>query len=162
GALNMGGQSQYSEEELNAPSHCMILADQKKAEKDYRFPLIQNSGLLDGLGTNGWPIDNAGNIWLQTFDYWKKYNNIPLTEFKVNDEYPTGITADESFYECEDERFIHHKWYSADPEHLPLYQVLVAKRMPHALDLRQIEIAWEFMKHYSRKADGTLVYTENV
>ncbi|MBQ4253591.1 MAG: prolyl oligopeptidase family serine peptidase, partial [Erysipelotrichaceae bacterium] len=128
GALNMGGQSQYSEEELNAPSHCMILADQKKAEKDYRFPLIQNSGLLDGLGTNGWPIDNAGNIWLQTFDYWKKYNNIPLTEFKVNDEYPTGITADESFYECEDERFIHHKWYSEDEEHLPLYQVLVAKR----------------------------------
>ncbi|MBR0138263.1 MAG: prolyl oligopeptidase family serine peptidase [Erysipelotrichaceae bacterium] len=159
--LAMGGQK-YTEEELNAISHCRIMADEKKARQDYRFPLIQNSGLLDGLGARGWPIASADNPWVQTFDYWKKYNNIPVTEFNVNDEYPTGLTADESFYEYQDERFIHHKWYSDDPEHLPLYQVLVAKRMPHALDLRQIEIAWEFMKHYSRKAGGTLVYTEEV
>ena len=162
GALNMGGRSPYTEEELNAPSHTKQLADEKNKDHRYRMPLIQNSGLLDGLGTRGWPIKDAGNIWLETFDYWKAFNNIPVTPFEYSDEYETGIKADASCYEGEDERFIHHVWYSQDEGHLPLYQVMVAKRMPHAVDLRQIRFAWEFIRHYSREADGTLTYTEQL
>ena len=99
-------------------------------------------------------------MWLETFDYWKAFNNIPVTSFEYCDEYETGIKADSSCYEGDDQRFIHHVWYSQDEGHLPLYQVMVAKRMPHAVDLRQIRFAWEFIRHYSRNADGTLTYTE--
>jgi hypothetical protein len=28
--------------------------------------------------------------------------------------------------------------------------------MPHALDLRQLELAWQFMKRFSRGKDGSL------
>ncbi len=159
GALGMGGKP-YTEEELNKVSHCRIMADEKNKDHKYRMPLIQNSGLLDALGVNGWPIKDAKNIWLQTFDYWKDFNNIPVTPFVYSDEYETGLTADASCYEGEDQRFIHHIWYSQDEGHLPLYQVMVAKRMPHAVDLRQIRFAWDFIRHYSRNADGTLTYTE--
>ncbi len=159
GAIGMQ-KVQYSEEELKEPSHTRLIADAKKAEKDWRFPLIQNSGLLDGLGNRAWPIKDKDNMWLATFDYWKKYNNIPVTEFVYSDAYETGLTADKTVYDGADERFIHHTWYSEDEGHLPLYQVMVAKRMPHALDLRQLEYAWEFMRHFSRNEDGSLTYTE--
>jgi poly(hydroxyalkanoate) depolymerase family esterase len=150
-----------TEEQLNAPSPCHLLADQKKAAFDYRMPLIQNSGLLDGLGMNGsWPISSADNLWLQTIDYWKQYNHIPLQPFVQNPDCETGLSADETVYEGDDQRFIHQRWFSADPDHLPLYQLVVAKRMPHAADLRQMEIAWEFLRHYRRGSDGTLACEE--
>ena len=159
-SLNMGGGETYTEEELNAPSLTKLKADAKKATYDYRFPLMQNSGLLDALGTNGWPIKDKDNLWLETFDYWKAYNNIPVSEFVYDDSYETGLRADESCYEGDDQRFIHHKWHTADEGHLSLYEVLVAKRMPHAVDLRQIEYGWEFIKHFYRNADGSLGYQE--
>ncbi|MBQ1531207.1 MAG: hypothetical protein IIZ57_03600 [Solobacterium sp.] len=159
GTLGMGGK-QYTEEELNAPSHTKLIADEKNKDHKYRIALIQNSGLLDGLGVRGWPVKEADNLWLETFDYWKAFNNIPVTPFVYSDEYETGLSADVSCYEGDDQRFIHHIWYSQDEEHLPLYQVMVAKRMPHAVDLRQIRFAWDFIRHYSRNADGTLSYKE--
>ena len=46
---------------------------------------------------------------------------------------------------------------SADDEGKPaLFEVVLAKRMPHALDLRQLELAWQFMKRFSRGKDGAL------
>ena len=126
------------------------------------MPIIQSSGLLDDLGMkSGWPIRDAGDIWIQTIDFWKNYNHIPVTEFQYSDAFETGLTADESCYECEDQRFIHHRWYSAVSEHLPLYEFLVAKRMPHAVDLRQFEIAWEYMCHFLRNTDGSLNYVHS-
>ena len=35
-------------------------------------------------------------------------------------------------------------------------ELVLAKRMPHALDLRQIELAWQFIRKFSRTADGSL------
>jgi len=159
GQLNMGAGGTYTEAQLKEPSPCHVLADRKKAAFDYRMPLIQNSGLLDGLGMNGaWPISSSDNLWLQTIDYWKQYNHIPVQPFVQNAGCETGLYADETDYEGEDQRFIHQSWRSEDPGHLPLYQLVVAKRMPHAADLRQMEIAWEFMKHYRRNSDGTLAF----
>ena len=162
GALNMGNGATYTEEELNAPSKTRLVADAKKKSFDFRFPLIQDSGLLDALGTNGWPITSKDNIWLDTFDYWKAYNNIPVTEFEYDPTYETGLKADESCYAGDDQRFIYHKWFTNDESHLPLYQVMVAKRMPHAVDLRQIEYGWNFIRHYYRNPDGTLGYDETL
>ena len=153
-------QEDLNEQNKQLASQNKLLADQKKAQFDYRFPLIQNSGLLDALGTNGWPIQSKDNLWLETFDYWKRYNNIPVEEFVYDPSYETGLKADESCYAGEDERFIYHKWFTEDESHLSLYQVMVAKRMPHAVDLRQIRYGWEFIRHFRRNADGSLEYDE--
>lgn len=147
-----------TEAQLNETSRTKFLADEAKERMDYRMPVIQSSGLLDSL-LNPWPISNEENEWIQTINYWKKYNHIPVTKFEFNAQCETGLYADETRYECADERFIHHLWYTSDT-HLPLYQFLIAKRMPHAVDLREIELSWQFMKHFSRNADGTLEYKE--
>lgn len=152
--LSVGMGPKPSEDKLNEISHTKILADEAKKKKDYRMPVIQFSGLLDNL-SNPWPISSEEDLWIKTIDYWKAYNHIPVTPFKINTTYETGLTSDETRLVCADERFIHHLWYTSDT-HEPLYQFLVAKRMPHAVDLREIELAWDFMKHYSRSADGTL------
>jgi hypothetical protein len=143
---------------LNEISHTKILADEAKKRMDYRMPVFQCSGLLDDL-FNTWPIDKEENLWIPSFNYWKAYNHIPVTKFEYNSKYETGLYSDETRYVCVDERFIHHTWYTSDT-HLPLYQFLVAKRMPHAVDLREIRLAWQFMKHFSRNSDGTLEYKE--
>ena len=137
-----------------------MLADKKKSEKDYRMPVIQNLGLCDKLMDKIWPIPTEDDHRILNFNYWKSYNNIKVTDFAVNTMYESGLFADETFYEGEDERFLHHRWFSCDPNSPSLYEVLLAKRMPHALDLRQIEIAWNFMKKFSRNPDGTLSITE--
>jgi poly(hydroxyalkanoate) depolymerase family esterase len=141
----------------DSDSPTKVLADRKKAQKDYRMPLIQNSGLLDGQ----WPIAKADDLWIRTFDYWKSYNNIPTEPYTVNPGFESGLTSEETFYEGDDSRFLHHKWLSGDEGHPSLYEVVLAKRMPHALDLRQLGIAWEFMKKFSRNPDGSLKIHES-
>lgn len=140
--------------DLDSPTK--ILADRKKTQQDYRMPLIQNSGLLDGQ----WPIAKTDDLWVRTFDYWKSYNNISVEPYAVNPNFESGLTSDETSYDGEDGRFLHHKWLSRDEGHPSLYEVVLAKRMPHALDLRQLEIAWEFIKKFSRNPDGSLKIAE--
>ncbi len=141
---------------LEKESQVKIMADRKKKDKDYRMPLIQNTGLLDGT----WPITAEDDPWLKTFHYWKTYNNIPVSPYCIEPQYESGLTSDETFYEGSDERFLHHRWHSQDPGAPSLYEVVFAKRMPHALDLRQLEIAWNFMKKFSRSQDGALMITD--
>ena len=40
------------------------------------------------------------------------------------------------------------------------YELVLAKRMPHAVDLRQLELAWAFLKKFSRQKDGSLKISE--
>ena len=131
-----------------------IYSDEKKVQYDYRMPIIQNTGLLDGQ----WPIkDKDPYNCLASFDYWKKYNNIPLTPYTPYSEYESGLHADETFYSGEDKRFLHHRWFGNEKDSPVLYEAVLAKRMPHAVDLRQLEIAWAFIKKFSRQKDGSLV-----
>lgn len=138
------------------PTSIKVEADAKKAAFDYRVPVFQISGLLDQT----WPIRTTPDQRLKTFDYWKAYNNIPVEPFVTNEACESGLTADETFYDCEDQRFLHHRWFSRDEGHPALYEVLLAKRMPHALDLRAPRLAWQFMKKFARNADGTLSIEE--
>ena len=151
--------SAKSVESDEGPSWTKKMSDEKKQNYDYRIPLIQGAGLMDTLGT-AWPIADPENLWLQTINFWKKFNNIPVVPFEKPSTYETGLMGDENTYEGDDQRFIVHRWKSQDEGHLPLYQFMAAKRMPHALDLREPEIAWEFLKHYSRNPDGSLSYNE--
>lgn len=142
------------EEDAGTRSALRREADAKKAAFDYRVPIIQTAGLLDG----SWPIENAGDARLKTFDYWKRYNNIHTEPFVPDPSNESGLTADETFYDGSDGRFLRHIWYTEDEGRAPLYQLLLTKRCPHALDIRTAGIAWEFMKHFARNADGTLRY----
>ncbi|MGA9518598.1 MAG: PHB depolymerase family esterase [Trichococcus sp.] len=134
------------------------LADSKKQAFDYRMPVIQNIGLLD----LEWSLTDPDGPWRKTFDYWMDYNGIADQEFEAESPYESGLIADENMYEGLDQRFLHHKWHSEDFPGKPLYELIYAKRMPHAVDLRQIELAWEFMKQFARNGDGSLVLVDEV
>lgn len=127
-------------------------ADSRKTAYDYRMPVIQTAGLLDGA----WPIVNAADARLKTFDYWRIYNHIHTEPFTQDISNESGIMADETFYTGEDGRFLCHRWFTEDEEHAPLYQLLLVKRCPHALDIRTADILWDFLKRYSRNRDGSL------
>ena len=127
-------------------------ADEKKAAFDYRVPVIQTAGLVDGK----WPIDSAEDARLLTFYYWRGYNHTDTTPFVQDMTKESGISADESVYEGEDGRFLHQRWFAKDGEKAAMYELLLTKRCPHALDIRTAGIAWQFLKQFSRNADGTL------
>ena len=120
------------------------------------MPVFQISGLLDQT----WPVTNPDDSRLDSFNYWKKYNNIPLAPFEVDASSESGLTADETYYDGDDERFLHHRWYSNDEGKPSLYELFLAKRMPHALDIRSPRFAWEFIKRFSRNPDGSLSIAE--
>lgn len=132
------------------PSETRKAADAKKTSFDYIVPVIQTAGLIDGK----WPIDSAEDPRLKTFDYWKAYNHLHTEPFVQNQSNESGITSDEQCYEGEDERFLHHSWHNAEGD--SLYELLLAKRCPHALDIRTHYYTWKFLKKFSRNPDGTL------
>ena len=132
------------------PSETRKAADAKKTSFDYIVPVIQTAGLIDGK----WPIDSAEDPRLKTFDYWKAYNHLYTEPFVQNQSNESGITSDEQCYEGEDERFLHHSWHNAEGD--SLYELLLAKRCPHALDIRTHYYTWKFLKKFSRNPDGTL------
>ena len=132
------------------PSETRKAADAKKTSFDYIVPVIQTAGLIDGK----WPIDSAEDPRLKTFDYWKAYNHLHTEPFVQNQSNESGITSDEQCYEGEDERFLHHSWHNAEGD--SLYELLLAKRCPHALDIRTHYYTWKFLKKFSRNPNGTL------
>lgn len=140
---------------LNEVSKTKRKADAKKGAYGYRMPIFQNTGLLDGK----WPVSAEGPDFmdrLATFSYWKAYNNIPDEPVEPISQYESGLKAPETFYDCEDERFLHHRWLSEDKGHPALFEMVLAKRMPHALDLRQLELAWAYIRRFARDPDGSL------
>lgn len=132
------------------PSETRKAADAKKASFDYIVPVIQTAGLIDGK----WPIDSAEDPRLRTFDYWKAYNHLHTEPFVQNQSNESGITSDEQCCEGEDGRFLHHSWRNAEGD--SLYELLLTKRCPHALDIRTHEYTWKFLKKFSRNPDGSL------
>lgn len=132
------------------------MADEKKRRFDYRMPVFQVFGQLD----LAWPIANVEDGRLATIEYWKRYNNTSNAPFIQNESCESGLFADENFYDGDDERFLHQRWFSNDQNRASYYEVFLAKRCPHALDLRTTEYAWKFMKQFSRNPDGTLTVAE--
>ena len=137
-------------EGVTEPSNTRIAADKAKASVDYIVPVIQTAGLIDGE----WPITDPEDSRLKTFYYWRAYNHLNTDAFVQNVDNESGITADETVYEGDDGRFLHHRWFNADGD--SLYELLLAKRCPHALDIRTHEYTWNFLKRFSRNPDGTL------
>lgn len=132
-----------------------MMADAKRAEKDFRMPLFHNAGYNDATIAL-WPVDETtDDARMQTIDYWKQINNIP-TDNVLDPSTLTGLAADESFYEDAEERIYHQRWHSNDEGHPVLYELMTVKRMPHAILPVQIEYAWNFVKKFRRMPDGSL------
>ena len=133
------------------------LSDAKKAEFDYRMPFVQFVGLLDNVGFNPkhiYPIQDASsNSWVATIDQWKKFNGIEVKEM-YSDSYASGLMGDEN--QPFGGRFLDQYWFTKEG-HEDLYHFISAERMPHAVDLKEVEYGWNIIKKYHRDADGTLV-----
>ena len=153
-ATNMSKIRTYnpSESRGGTVSNVRLRADAAKAAFDYRMPVIQTAGLVDGK----WPIIAETDARLMTFYYWRDYNHTDVTPFAQDRTNESGLKADESVYEGQDERFLHQRWFTKDPSGESLYELLLVKRCPHALDIRTAGIVWQFLKKFSRNADGTL------
>ena len=119
------------------------------------MPFVQCTGLVDGVGFNrkgAFPLTSTeDNTWHATITYWFKYNHIDA-DFEFTDEYESGIKAHNSEYF--QERFLDQSWKDEDGE--TMYHFITIKRMPHAVDLREIRYGWNIIKHYLRNSDGSL------
>lgn len=150
--MNRKNEKTYDPSEIakDAPTPIRIEADEKKASFDYRMPIIQTSGLIDGP----WPITSAEDSRMHTFLYWRKYNRLNAEPFVYDGTWESGLKGDSNWYDGEDQRFLHHSW--ADENGVSMYELFLTKRCPHALDIRTANYAWEFLKKFSRNPDGTL------
>ncbi len=133
-----------------------ILADQKKAAYNWHMPFVQFAGQLDGVGFKPkhlFPLQNLDDgMWIGTIQYWKQFNDIPVSVDMFSRDSMSGLQAD---YNCvEDERFLHQSWQNRDGE--TLYHFITAARMPHAVDLKEIELGWNLVKDFVRGSDGSL------
>lgn len=135
------------------------MADEKKAACNYRMPLFQNAGFIDDTIAL-WPVDESTrDTRTETIARWKACNNIPDLPMFDNTTL-TGLAADENFYEDTEERFFHQRWHSADEGNPVLFEMITAKRMPHAISPVQLEYAWEFLERFRRMPDGSLMIDE--
>ncbi len=127
-----------------------------------RMPLIQFCGMRDAqVGSQmpfAQPLTDLNRAWLETFDYWKAFNATASSPDEAAVDPQTGIPADEVTVEGGDGRFIRHAWHSQDEGSPSLYQMVAVKNMEHAIDLREVHMAWDFMRRFSRSSDGTLVF----
>ena len=143
-------------EDFENVNYAKLLADEKKAKYDYRMPIFQNAG-YDDVTICLWPVDGScDDARTKTIHRWKEYNNIP-TEPCLDPDQLSGLCADESFYIDAEERFLHQRWYSKDAGNPSLYEMVLAKRMPHAVLPIQLAWAWDFLKQFSRAKDGSLI-----
>lgn len=130
------------------------MADEKRAKSDYRMPMFQNAGFNDSTICL-WPTTaETQDVRMQTIARWLDINNCGSLNLDANTL--TGLGADESFYDDAGERFFHQRWHSNDAGSPVLYELMIAKRMPHAIDLAQTRYAWNFIKKFRRMPDGSL------
>lgn len=96
---------------------------------------------------------------MDTVRRWMEYNNThPQKLFDAST--PSGLASDEAKYMDEAERYYLQAWHSEDEGHPVYYEKLFVKRMPHAVNPVELEYAWNFIKRFSRNADGTLNIAE--
>lgn len=147
------------EEDIGHVSYSAQAAQCKKAERpDLRMPVFQCAGEIDKL-MGLWPVQkDTDDPRIKTLRWWQQYNNIP--QQGLDDEAFSGLAADVSGYMDADERYFHQSWRTADESALPLLELVVAKRMAHAIDPVQVEWAWDYIRHFARAADGTLLYNK--
>ncbi|MGN0977272.1 MAG: alpha/beta hydrolase family esterase [Faecousia sp.] len=137
-------------------SYSAQMADRKRREHpEYRMPIFQNAGMVDrDIGV--WPVNGElDDVRGKTIRFWKEFNHISMKQ-ELDDTTLTGLAADETVWMDKNQRFLRQTWYSQDTK-LPMLELVVAKRMPHAIDPVQIEWAWDYIRRFARGEDGKLI-----
>lgn len=127
------------------------IVDAKRAEGAPGVPFVQFVGLQDSVGFEPgcvWPVRFAEDgQWEPTISFWLRENGLaPAAELDAGTE--TGIASPTTCVEGGDGRFIHQAWDAADAR--SPYHFIAVKRMPHAVDLRELVMGWDIVKHFSR------------
>lgn len=146
-------------EKLGHTFYSAIRADEKKAANPaLRMPIFQTAGDIDGLIAS-WPVTaQTDDIRSKTIRFWQDYNNIP--QHGLDGGTLSGLAADGTRWLDGEKRYQLQSWNSGDEAGMPLLELVIAQRMAHAVDPVEIGWSWEYMKHFSRAADGTLLYQE--
>lgn len=138
--------------ESESPAHRLI--DEKKKEKDYRMPMVQFAGLLDGVGLTpkkSFPMKTLDDgMWIGTVQFWLHYNHLH-EEPLFADSTASGLASDSTDH-CG--RYINQSWYDAEGN--DLYHFITVERMAHAVDLPEFDLGWNIIRRYHRNPDGTL------
>ena len=138
-----------------SPTH--VEADAAREAHDVRMPFVQFVGNLDGVGMgsgHAWPLTGVDDgMWPDTIAYWLCFDNVS-DALRRDASTASGLAADECEYIPD--RFSHQSWRSSDAGCPEYYHLFVVERMPHAVDLREVELGWEIVRHWARNADGTL------
>lgn len=140
-------------------SHTHELAKAAKASFDYRMPVVQFVGLFDVVGLargEKWPIDGSGDqSWPETVGFWTSFNSGEDT-VATGEDTPTGLASDT----CErvGERMVEQSWCSYDAGLPVLYRLVSVERLPHAVDLAEVEYGWKTVRHYRRLPSGEISY----
>lgn len=124
---------------------------EKKAEKDYKMPLIQTAATQDLIG-GAWPIDSDAHSRARAMNFWKDYNGIPHAPIPTPPATLVGSPAD-TVEICDTHSLF--GWHAPQTEQ-PLYEFLVVNHLTHAVWLGAVELAWRFMKNFARASDGAL------
>lgn len=134
-------------------------ANQKRrTNAGLRMPLVQFAGLCDSLGMptdHMWPlVEGDKSQWVGTVSYWLDYD--ASGELGFGAQAPSGFVADE----CErvEPRFAVQGWTSSDEGSPVYYRFVTVDRLEHAVDPRELELGWEYVRCWAREADGSLVW----
>ena len=147
----------YSAEQLGELSYSAKAADEKRAKyPELRMPLIQNAGYDDFL-IGKWPVTaETDDVRSKTIRFWQTFNHV--SDRGLDGDALSGLKADECFWQDEAQRYQRQRWFGQEGEHLPLYELILARRMPHAIDPVQVEWTWQYMKQFARGKDGSLSF----
>jgi poly(3-hydroxybutyrate) depolymerase len=143
-----------------------------KARFDWQLPVMAIYGNVDSAASVDGLIPAGGSINVG-IDTIKKYNHIGLTDktTRLNSAFsapyevltpsgqlvPAGIDA-----RYPAGRFQVYQYLSDAPKPLDLLHLVWVIDMPHAYDLREAQLQWDYFKHWSRNSNGSLRYTARV
>lgn len=125
-----------------------------KEKYDYKMPVFYVSGEAEGF----WPMTEDNTTW-KTSQYFKEYNGIPCFGFPENPSYPMPERGDSTFEWGKDKRFTTTAYYGdnrANNNDFGLVNMTFAKDMPHAVDLRQVKTAYEYLSQFARTGDESV------
>ena len=97
--------------------------------------------------------------------FWKWYNNIEGKPLKGDDESGAGTPGDKIISLGDTDKngksdMTWHQYFSNDEISVNYYNYTIVRDLPHTVEQRLIPEAWEFIKRFSRKADGNLKIKE--
>ncbi len=140
----------------------MRIALEKKKEHDLFMPVWYTYGTREASS----PICKGCSQQHQ-YDFWKCFNHIEIKETRELED-PNGpehgVDGDESYILKPDPRYPAHYYtvqtfFTADAEKNDYYHFALMHDKAHEVAPKDAQLAWDYMKQFRRKEDGTVELT---